>query len=254
MKREIMKHISRHACSGLLVALALLASMPAKADESRMLSIRVNDLRPLAAVVAELQKRHGGMITYEESPTSRSGDLALPPGNAGVAWEKELRPLALVLSYEVSAATNRPDDLASVIAQAIDLEVAAGGSRRYRIERDGDVLHVITSERKGPDGSWQSVSPVLDSRIDLPEAERSIAQTLDAILDAAGRASGVTMQVVDVPMNPAHGTRIRLGGYGITARELLTKAVANLSVKASWRLLFDPRHPMGLVVYTTSGP
>ena len=162
--------------------------------------------------------------------------------------------MALVLSYEVSAATNRPDDLASVIAQAIDREVAAGGSRRYRIERDGDVLHVITSERKGPDGSWQSVSPVLDSRIDLPEAERSIAQTLDAILDAAGRASGVTMQVVDVPMNPAYGTRIRLGGYGLTARELLTKAVASLSCKASWKLLFDPRHPMSLVVYTTCGP
>src|ERR1700704_3660436 len=170
MKREIMKYIARHACSGLFVALALLASIPARADERRMLSIRVNDLRPLAAVVAELQRRHGGMITYEESPTSRSGDLALPPGNADVAWEKELRPFALVLSYEVSAATNRPDDLASVVAQAIDREVAAGGFRRYRIERDGDVLHVIASERKGPDGSWQSVSPVLDSRIDLPEA------------------------------------------------------------------------------------
>jgi hypothetical protein len=55
-------------------------------------------------------------------------------------------------------------------------------------------------------------------------------------------------------MNSAHQTRIRLGGYGVTARELLTKAVASLLSKASWKLLFDPRHPMGLVVYATSGP
>jgi hypothetical protein len=229
------------ALAGLLLAVPALAAAGAHAAEPRNFSIDVTDEKPLAAVIRELERRHGAVITYEDPPYAAAADVVSATGTAGAAGGRpRLRKSRLTLSYAVSAETGNPDDMAAVVQEAIDLHAAAGNPGRFRLEREGSILHVIPVEVRGSDGRWETVRPCMDTRIDLTEEDRSLAETFQLILNAVSLVTDWKMGIIDAPINAVVRTRLRLGARSETARQVLTKANSALGPGSSWRLLFDP--------------
>jgi hypothetical protein len=221
--------------AGLLLAVPWLAPAGARATESRSLTLDVTDERPLAAVVRELERRHGAVITYEDPLLAAAAEAATAPGH------QRLRPSRLALSYTVSAASGQPDDMAAVVQTAIDQYAAAGNPGRFRLEQDGTVLHVIPVEVIGSGDRSLPGNTYLDTRIDLPATERSLAATFELIVNAVSRATGLKVVITEEPLNRAARTPLRLGAAGESARRLLTRASSVLGPGSSWRSFFDPR-------------
>jgi hypothetical protein len=231
------------ALAGSLLLAAVISAPRAASEESPIRSAAVTDERPLAALVALLEERHGMVITYEDPTYRFEGDLTAaagwPPATE-TGWQpRAIRKSSLRLSYRVPKARDGVADLTAVVQEAIDLHAAAGNPGRFHLERDGSFLHVIPSEVKGQDGRWKPASPILDVKVDLADADRQLGDAIDLILDAVRRTVGVRVDVVQEPLNSARRIHVRLGATGESARHLLTRAVANFGPGFSWRLLFD---------------
>jgi hypothetical protein len=148
----------------------------------------------------------------------------------------------LAIDYEVTSANELPADREFVIQQLLDANSAAGNAGRFRIERDGELLHVIPTSDKSTAGLFTPHRSVLDAPITFSEEERSGVQKLRAICDAITQATNLRVVVGGFPANVLFPYRDRQGAANQKAREVLMDLLrgAKHGQNLSWRLLYDP--------------
>jgi hypothetical protein len=209
--------------------------------------------RPVAKAVEELVSRYGYVITYEDPLLAYDGDWRdvttqvrkdldrYPPGAAPKVMVPRGGTLNLTLpaSHSISAET-----IASLLEQMVREQANTQQGGRFRVERDGEIFHVIPTEARDRAGNWAPQSPVLDARISLPTQDRDRMSTLPAITDALQAAVGVS---VGMPFmggidSPEHPRQYRLGAENERARAVLARAltlIGSPTTRLTWLMFCD---------------
>ena len=189
------------------------------------LSITVNDHRPLAALASELEKRYQIVVTYEESPWVAAADVedvtdaiakANGPGRAAPSVRVIVpRKAAVSFEYALAPATGRPTDYADLLSALLRQYDAAGAPGQFRFEGDNGIYHLIPSRLENVKGQLADTSPVFSLPVRLPDQERTVDATLDAIIAQLNESSPVKIGWGLVPLNLFNQTRIRLAADGV---------------------------------------
>jgi hypothetical protein len=236
------------ALLSVLIARGKSSSIQLSTKEVRRVRLSVEDPRPVAAALLKMETKYGWAITYEDPRYVHEGEIANEvefrkyrsrPGEPKVAIPKGG---SLSVDYDVAADSDLPSNPELVIQKILDANSAAGNAGRFRIERDGELLHVIPTVDRDRTGAFTPHESVLDAVINLPEEERSGPKKLQAISDAITKATSVRVVVGTFPTNVLFQYHDRRAAVGEKARDVLVHLLnsAKHGQDLSWRLLYDP--------------
>jgi hypothetical protein len=232
----------RRGAGRLAAALACaamgLAGCPrdAWAGTSRTVSVTAGGLWPLASLAHELGVRHGLAITYEDLPRPRPGDAS----ETQQPWRQALvEPEPIALRYEVDKASGLVTNPAAMLGDAISAHNKVNPRGSFRLELHGGIYHVLPATVRAADGSVRPVHSLLDVAIDLPEQERTVFDTLEAVLAAVGRAHGVSIHYMGWG---SMEMKCRIGFSGVPAHAALEQLLAVIWPRGGlvWRILAAP--------------
>lgn len=199
--------------------------------------LRAEGLRPLASLASELGMRHGLAVTYEDLPKPEAGKAArpFPPELTASGRHAVDEPPPIVVRYEVGRQSGLVEDPVALFGEAVAAQNRNEPRGSFRLERHGDVYHLVPAAVRATDGSLRPVGSLLDVAIDLPLAERTVQDTLDAVLAAVGRAHGVSIRHVGWGWLRAP---CRLGFSRLPAHEALERVLERLpGGRWTWRIL-----------------
>jgi hypothetical protein len=196
-----------------------------------------------------LTERYGYVITYEDAPLTYKEDLQdlTLERHADLSYLKkpgtvrELVPMseALTIKPMPASAMNDPKNMLAVIDQMLkDHEVSNRGGRFHLQQTDG-VFHIVPSEVRDSSGQWVLHAPVLDTKITLPELERSGPATLEAICKAVSDATHIPVGVGHIPINALASYHGVLAARDEPARNVLMRMLNGTGHRLTWLLEYD---------------
>jgi hypothetical protein len=218
-------------------------------QESKKVTLFVNDRRPIAKAITMLEARYGWIITYEDPPYVYPADIADVTDNVRRdldKYPKGAAPRVLVpqggelsFDYDVTSQTGLPTDPVTVLQQLLMASTHYG---QFRLEQDRGIIHVIPTASKGASGKLAGTKSVLDTLITLPAKERTGIQTLEAVCAAISHATGVRVIVGTVPLNLFMQHKDQQGVAGQQARQVLVQLFEMMGNerKLSWQLFYGP--------------
>lgn len=148
---------ARHA----MITMALVASILGNASASPN-TLTVQDPRPVAKAILELEKRYGWRITYEDPPYSRY----------------RLVPRGGNLTFTLPSAN--PNELGAVEALVKSYNASRGGTV-FAVVRGAGLLHVGPRQMTGLSGTFEPVKPILDTVITIEPKERTANALIEEI-------------------------------------------------------------------------
>jgi hypothetical protein len=213
-------------------------------------NLSVQDPRPLAKALDTLEAKYGWVITYEDPRYAYEEEIVDVTDTIRNPLHKNMpgqltRVLVpkggyLAIDYNVMADTGLPIDREAVIQHLLDVNSANGNAGQFRLERTGNVLHVIPTASKNRSGEWSTQESVLDAVISLPEEERSSTKTVDAICAAISHTTNTQLGAGTIPLNQFLQHRDQHGAINEKARNVLLRTLENTGTNLSWRLFYDP--------------
>lgn len=252
--RECESHQLLVLCSvTLVVIVAIILSVTVRGmQQPSKESLSVNDARPVALGAETLEKKYGWIITYEDPPYAYESELVdvtekvrrdldkFKPGQAPKVFVPKGGELAF--EYDIEPATKKPADPAVVVQQLLDTYAIALNPGVFRLERDGQRLHIIVAGSKGMDGVLVSRQSVLDAVITVPAQKRNGLELLNAFCAAISEASGTRVVVGGAPLNRFYRHQTESGAKNQRARDFLTNELDRITGEAkwSWQLLYNP--------------
>src|SRR5262245_27186154 len=208
--------------------------------------LSVNDPRPVAEAVKQLQEKYGWIITYEDPRLAYESDLVdetdpkysqAHPGGSRALTPKGGR---LEISYFVSSATGKPENPKALLQTLLNAHAASANPGRFELRQSGQVFHVIPAQVKDVSGRWVHQASILDIPITFPEKERSILETLETFTSALSSASQMKVAIGTIPLNLFVRHRTTQSASSEPAREALIRTLESTNRRFSWRLLYDP--------------
>lgn len=242
------------AALGLLLASPTFVSgsvsLAAEANDGRS-DLVVDDPRPVAKAIEVLTSRHGYWITYEDPRYAYAGDIA----DVTSAVRQDLSryaqgqsPTVLVplggrleLNYSVSTDSRKPADAGALIQRVLDVQATRSTGGTYRLERVGQIFHVVPAQVRDRNGEWIKQTSVLNVPITIPEAERDGLQMLQAICDEASKQTSKKVVVGTVPLNLLARIHAVQHATNENARDVLVRTLDLSSSKVTWQILYDPK-------------
>ena len=231
------------------LSLSVVVTVAGRGMDEPKETLSVNDPRPVALAAEILEKKYGWIITYEDPQFAYEGDLVdvtetvwknYVPGQA----RRVLVPKGgeLAFEYDIDAVTKRPANAAVVVQQLLDAYAIAGNPGVFRLEQNGQRVHIIAVASKAKNGVLTPYQPVLDTLITVPPQKRTGAEFLTAFCDAISKVSGTSVVLGSVPLNRLYRFETKSGAQDQKARDFLSNELDRMStnVKWSWKLLFDP--------------
>jgi hypothetical protein len=148
----------------------------------------------------------------------------------------------LTFEYSIDPGTKKPADSAVVVQHLLDAYAIAGNPGVFRLDRDGERLHIVASAVKDKDGVLVSRRSILDVSITLPAQKRDGLELLEAFCSAVSQASGTRVVLASAPLTLFYRYQTESGAKGQWARDFLTHEFDQMGndFKLSWKLLFDP--------------
>ena len=214
----------------------------------QILSIEVLDGRPLAKAILILEQRHGWIVTYEDARYEHESDLqdvtAEVRRNYAPDKPKIIAPRGGLVSFSYDLpGRGTSSDVLAVLQTMLSVHENSGNGGIFRVEQDADVFHIVPVAVKDRTGQIVERRSILEVPITLPEAERTVFETLKAVLEVVKRASGSEVNAVNIgsiPLNLFFQTRTREGFIGVPAHDVLLRTFAATGRRLSWRLLYEP--------------
>ena len=232
---------------GIAILLALFAVNCGAFAQTRTILITVEDPRPMAAAILQLEELSGIPINYEDMPVYYAADMK-PTGVAagqtpppGVRLTIVPRGGQLSVPIVVDATTGRLKDIQAVntaltaLVSAYNTSNLPGG---FEFEYLNGVFFVKPVRYRDASGATLPMTPVLSVPITFPEETRDTLTTWRLILDEVSKAAGVQIGL-NLGMG-ALGGKTTIGAqnepaYRVIARMLASgNSPAAASVNASW--------------------
>jgi len=239
-----------------MLAMVLMAAFSSNASASPN-TITVQDPRPVAAAVLELDKRYGWRITYEDPPYVYYGDITEVTGiNRQVpvqsqselqaaqqpASQRTLVPNGGSLTFTLPSAD--PGELGAVEALLKSYNESHRGFE-FAVVHGAGLLHVVRRKARGLSGNLEPVKPVLDTVITIEPRERTSEALIEEVLKKVSIATNTNVGMGTISFNMLTRTKTSIGGSGRTARLILEQWMLERRSRFSWRLLYEPDYDKG---------
>jgi len=183
-------------------------------------------------------------VNYEDPPYQNMADLvdySTPEQRAGKPGYQLIGPpqAQLTLGFQTPASGLLSEG--DIISEVTALLVAYRQQKLpgdFELEQANGMIYVTPTQVLGADGTAHAVVSPLTTLVTIPSASRNMADTVQAILDAVNKATG--LQIV-LGVNHFWPTQmVTFGANGMEARDALSKLFAQTSVTLSYALIFDP--------------
>ena len=234
----------------MMVAMGLLVTFLGNASASPD-TVTVQDGRPVAEAIQELEKRFGWQITYEDPPYVYYGDIADVsdtdwPGvpiqspaqlQAAQQGHRTIVPKGGSLSFTLSSAN--PDELGAVGTLLKSYNESHLGFE-FDVVQGVGLLHVVPRKARGLSGNLDPVKPVLDTVITIEPKERTSEALIEEVLTKISVATNTVVDMGTVPTNMLSLTKTSIAASGKTARSILEQWILERRARLSWQLLCDP--------------
>ena len=172
MNRRHMLHAVGSAAIGLALSPRhVRASAFAKAAQEPRWLI-VDDPRPVQVAVAELEKRYGWLVTYEDPPYQFAGeleDVSKLPGRPFM----DLRHQHLELASPLPPLSDNPNPL-TLLNAVIVADANRVGHSRFALRSSPFGIHVVPTAFRDTNGIWSVTASILDALIEMPPGELSV--------------------------------------------------------------------------------
>jgi hypothetical protein len=209
-------------------------------------SIVVNDPRPVAAAIEEIEKLSGTPITYEDPPFLNKYYM-MPMVQGADDDPSLLVPRGGSLLVKLPADASAAQAVAAV-QNMVENYNASQDAATFSVSQDG-LTHVVPRQTVDLSGQRALVTPGLDAKITLAAQPRSAMELLGEICRAVSVVSGQPVEMGVVPTN-ALQRQIEIGADNQPARKVLEKLIVASGMPLSWSLLYDP----GLKTYYLNIP
>ena len=216
--------------------------IPLTAQREQPFEFSVFEARPLAAVIDQLERRYGWIITYEDPPYENAADLDEVTLDV-VKDPKNFKGKVLVPRRRRFDFTYPKDDQSraeDVLTAVIRDYNMAGNNDGFRLLRTGTLFHVVPSVSDNKIGLPTNRQSRLDVRVTIPDTERSILETLELVVAQVRELTGVPVVMGGVPQNLLRQKKLRTGATNEPARDVLVRALTSTGRDLSWRLTCDP--------------
>jgi hypothetical protein len=223
--------------------IVLCAGLALRAQTAATSVIDVNEPRPLASSLDALERIVHAPINYEDPPYENETDLmdvATAQDRAANPGFRQLVPRAghvtALISFPAAGAS-----LSGALASATTLldsyrqNFLPGG---FEVVQSNGVTFVTPSSVMGAAGTVKKVTSPLLTIVTVPNAQRTVSDTLKAILEAVNQGTGLKIVAGTLPFRPTD--QISFGVTGVTARDAILRLFAQTGKSLSYRLLFDP--------------
>ena len=233
-------------CAALMITLGLSANRSGNVQSK--ISLPIESGRPVADGVRALESACGCAITYEDPlyvHPSEINDVTesvrrdldkYPPGKA----PRVLVPKGGSLNLEYDPALLKSDP-ARVVRDLVAANASQRNPGRFRVLKDGQIIHVIPTAFKNRKGVLTRQASVLDAVISPPSLTKSLYQMLREICAEISKATNTHIVVGGFPLNGLVSYRQSLPSKPLRARDLLTRL---LGPRQSWQLFYGPGERM----------
>jgi hypothetical protein len=227
-------------CIACLITASLFVTAKEGNSQDQEIVRSINDPRPLAEAVRQLEERLGTAISYEDVAPVYSRDYARP---LDTDWGRkasehddryrgtnriELAGGALEIHIPVDPAGKPMMPVSQVLWDLIEQHRARGNPGQFQLLTINDSLVIVPTEKRDTAGAFVPEYSPLDTQISFPVARRSGAETLKVITEAVSSASGRTVHVGQFGINLFAQTAIELGADHERARDVLMRALKGL--------------------------
>jgi hypothetical protein len=237
----------RIGCGARPSFLALLAMTVTALQAQTTKVIDVNEPRPLWQALDALEIVVGGTVNYEDPPYENVADLqdvSTPQQRAAEpAGYQLLVPRGGRVTAEVQAPAARKAADNDII---FDLNLLLASYRQnklpgdFKVEQANGMLYVTPTKVLGANGVMRDVTSPMTALVTVPYAQRNVADTTEAILDAVYKATGLRITIGSLPFWPTQ--MVSFGASGESARDALARLFAQTAGgPLTYRLVFDPR-------------
>jgi hypothetical protein len=192
--------------------------------------------RPLLEGLVALREEYGWRVNLEEPPHEATPHGGKFESTYPEVLERYIPPQGLKRSaefgYSLSDASER-----AVLNKIVSDYNQAGFPGQYAVIIQSDGSYAVAGTAvQSADGTYQPVTPLLDTPISIPSGAYSLSQVVDLISKALSSATGLRVSF-NVP--GMWGTvTVNVGRNNIPARTLLEQAVFPGLV---WNLYYEPR-------------
>jgi len=226
--------------------LALLGTAAAVLSGQSTKLIDVSEPRPLWHALDDLQSVVGGIINYEDPPYANLLDCQ----DASTPQQRATQPpgwkLIVPRDGHLMATVPVPANGKAVESDALfDVNLLLTYYRLqklpgdFKVEQANGALYVTPTKVLAADGVIRDLSSPLMVAITIRNAQRSLVDTTQAILDAVQRATGLRIVTGKFPYLPVQ--MVSFGASGEPARDALARLFAQSSAALqSYRLIFEP--------------
>jgi hypothetical protein len=241
------------------LSIVVLSGIPGLAQTS--VAIDVNDPRPLAAAVTQLEKQVGIGINFEDMPYTFAGDLKDVTATAMTQSQRSANPGVAIIVPRGGPLTIAPVSLANnpasvsgvtaVLASLVGAYATAGYPGVYSSTYAHGAFFITPAQVHNSAGNAIAFSPILDTTVTLPSQARSAGDTLEAILQQVKTQTGIPVEIGQVPNGLMINAKITIGANNESARSVIARAFSMLAAGKmadgstatlmSYRLFFDPQ-------------
>ncbi len=214
-------------------------------------TVTANDSLPLFQALYAIRLEYGWQINWEEAPGYSHFDVvddtaskwrASHPGEKGVT-----RPSGGMFTGTFT----EPNEASGSEAERLALSRLVEeyntsdnpGKYAVRVDADGQVT-IIGTAVKDETGALKKISPLLDTPVTVPQAMRSVSDTIELILTTLESAADRKVIFGAESRSLFMTTQATVGGEGVPARELLKQALASTKRTLQYDLSFDPDVPV----------
>jgi hypothetical protein len=206
--------------------------------------IDVNEARPLWYAMDALENIVHSPVNYEDPPYQNMADLvdySTPGQRAAKPGYQLLGPPQARLSLGFQMPASGALSAGDIISQVNALLVAYRQQKLpgdFKVEQANGMIYVTPTQVLGADGTVHEVVSPLTTLVTIPSASRNMADTVQAILDAVNKATGLQIVLGVAHFWPTQ--MVSFGASGEETRDALARLFAQSSLSLSYRLVFDP--------------
>ena len=254
-KQDDMMRTVKNVAMGMAAAAVFyaVATTPTGGSSQREIAVDiVNQPRPVALAVRQVEKQLGYVVTYEDTVYRFPGDI--------VDVSKQMRgrdpSLGPYPGMRSGTLQFRHSPRASTLAGRVEevLQEIVARSRRignigdFRVESTVNGYHVVPVQAKNRNGVEEPYESPLESRITMESRDESAADMIRRFVGVVSQASGQPL-VEGLMPGRFHGIRVTVDAQNDRARDVLWRALQSVNAGLSWQLLCGPDGPCALNIH-----
>jgi hypothetical protein len=250
--------MSRRFLSLATCGAAMLACGSIISSQDRTATLSINDPRPLAAALQDLEARYGWVVTYEDPIFQHPDELQDVTTSVRKDYDTTKPHVIVPRGGPFTFAWPLSSTPPAILENLLRAYRASGHPGVFRLANTGATFHVIPVRSRRADGVDQELPAVLDALISVPPGSRTAHELLLAIAERVSRATDVPVGLGSYPLNWALQTRVEGGVSNEPARTALVRVLDSPRLKFSWRMFYAPdmkRYVLNIhVVRPVQGP